>query len=236
MTKKEQKIQGFLDLVQKIGAGSRVYDRQWLLWCKKNKNEQEREEVIIGSVLTQQANWQNVESAIAILKARDLCGLREIAVADEKILAEAIKPAGCYRSKSRYLKKLAECVIDRYGGVFAMMEWELVLLRQSLLSVKGVGFETADSILLYALDKPTFLVDEYTRRLACELWSEDAFPKREKPALVDKKTYLFLKNFFEDYLEKDFRSYQDFHAKIVIYGKKEGSKKRSSQRIQKRKR
>lgn len=235
MTQKEQKIQGFLELAQTINANGSVSDRQWLLWCKKNKNEREREEVIIGSVLTQQTNWLNVETSISLLKTGGLCGLKEIADAKDKCLEEAIKPAGCYRSKSRCLKKLAECVINKYGGVPAMMEWDLVLLRQSLLAVKGVGFETADSILLYALDKPTFLVDEYTRRLACELWPETAFPKKEKPSRMDKKAYLFLKNCFEEYLEKDFKLYQDFHAKIVIYGKKEGNKKRIARRIPKRK-
>ena len=236
MTQKEQKIQGLIDLAQRINENGRVNDRQWMLWCRRDKNERDREEVIIGSVLTQQTNWANVESAIAALKSRGFCGLNEIAVLDEKILAEAIKPAGYYRAKSRCLKKLAACVVQNYGGVPAMMGHDLVLLRQSLLAVKGVGFETADSILLYALDKPTFLVDEYTRRLACEVWPDSAFPKKEKPAAVDKKTYLFLKNCFEDYLEKDFKLYQDFHAKIVIYGKKEAGKKRTAKRIQKGKR
>jgi endonuclease-3 related protein len=236
VTQKEQKIQGFVELSQKINASGRVSDRQWMLWCKKNKSERDREEVIIGSVLTQQTNWVNVEAAIAALKGKNLCGLKEIAALDEKKLAEAVKPAGYYCAKSRCLKKLAECVIKNYGGVLTMMDWDLVLLRQSLLAVKGVGFETADSILLYALDKPTFLVDEYTRRLACELWPDIAFPKKEKPVTVDKKTYLFLKNCFEEYLEKDFKLYQDFHAKIVIYGKKEGNKKRFARRVQKRKR
>ncbi len=80
-------------------------------------------------------------------------------------------------------------------------------MREELLELKGIGPETADSILLYALDKPVFVIDEYTRRLV------------KKRGLAKNFSYAFLQKLFEENLKKDFRSYQDFHALIVINGK-----------------
>jgi endonuclease-3 related protein len=84
---------------------------------------------------------------------------------------------------------------------------ELKELREELLKLKGIGPETADSILLYALDKPIFVIDEYTRRLV------------EKQGLANNLSYAFLQKLFEENLRRDFRLYQDFHALIVINGK-----------------
>jgi endonuclease-3 related protein len=235
-TKKEQNFRSFKKLLRKLDNEPDSLNEQWDLWCKKNKNVRDREEVIIGAVLTQQTNWRNVEIAMDNLRRLGLASLKAISLSDEKNIADAIKPAGYYRSKSRCLINLAKCVLDKHGSVTNMMNGELVILRQSLLGVKGVGFETADSILLYALDKRTFVVDEYTRRLAVKLWPEDAFPKKEKPVQMNKNVYLFLKNVFEEHLEEDFSLFQDVHAKIVIYGKKEGAKKRPAKGISKGKR
>lgn len=222
MTKKELKAKQLKDIESKLRSFHPAFDEQWFLWCKKEKSEAEREEVAIGAILTQRANWENVETAIANLKNAGILSLEKIAASSLEDLADLIKPAGCYNTKARYLSEMAKRVIARYGTVSAMMEEEIVILRQDLLGIKGIGFETADSILLYALDKPTFVIDEYTRRLAAEVWPAKAFPDGEKPKNVTKKLYLFLKNFFEDGLEKDFKIYQGYHAKIVIYGKKAG--------------
>ena len=88
-----------------------------------------------------------------------------------------------------------------------MKKAELEELREELLKLKGIGPETADSILLYALDKPIFVIDEYTRRLV------------KKHNLADETNYQFLQKLFEENLRKDYRLYQDFHALIVINGK-----------------
>ncbi len=239
MTKKELKAKRFRDLQRKLKSVAIDAGDQWGLWLKPAKNESERAEIMIGAVLVQRASWANATLALAQLRDCGLMDLKRIFVCDENDLAKLIKPAGCHTSKSRCLKSLAELVTRRYKTASAMMNAETVVLRQNLLSVKGIGFETADSILLYALEKPTMVVDEYTRRLAVDTWPKNAWPKASPPAAVDKKLYLFLKNVFEEALERDARVFQEIHARIVIYGQKNSGSKtakpgRPTRGIQKR--
>jgi len=118
-------------------------------------------------------------------------------------LVSCIRPSGFYKQKGEYLCGLTKFISEKYGSVREMKKQPLPKLRRELLGVKGVGPETADSILLYALDKPVFVIDEYTRRLL-----------RARGA-----KYEDLRNLFEKNLKKDYRLYQDFHALIVIDGK-----------------
>jgi endonuclease-3 related protein len=187
---------------------------QWLLWCKRRKKEKEREEVVIGSVLTQRTNWNNVELAFRNLKKAGVKSLKDILKTPPQKLEELIKPAGFYRAKSQYLIGLAQFILQNYGGLLQMKKVAEKKLREELLKLKGVGPETTDSILLYALDKPIFVIDEYTRRLVKER------------ALAKDFSYGFLQNLFEKNLEKDFKLYQDFHALIVIECKKKSFAKR----------
>lgn len=180
---------------------------QWQLWCKKNKTEKEREEVIIGAILTQRTNWKNVEKAIANLKKARVCSFFKIYQTSPRKLSLLIRPAIFYKTKTNYLKNLAKFIVENYKNINNLKKEKLEILRKKFLNLKGIGPETADSILLYALDKPVFVIDEYTRRLV----------KRKN--LSENLSYSFLQKMFEKNLKKDFKLYQDFHALIVIEGK-----------------
>ena len=177
---------------------------QWILWCKRPKTRKEREEVIIGAILTQRTNWKNVEMALNNLKKAKINSLKDILRLGEKKLAPLIKSSGFYRAKAGYLLGLAEFILKNYGDLAGMEKPNLKGLRERLLELKGIGPETADSILLYALDKPVFVIDEYTRRLA------------KRRGLAKNLSYQFLQKLFEENLRKNFKLYQDFHALIVI--------------------
>lgn len=180
---------------------------QWKLWCKRPKTEKEREEVIIGAILTQRTNWKNVELALNNLKKAKVNSLKDIYRLGVKRLAPLIRPSGFYQTKANYLFYLAEFILKNYGNLEKIKKADFKELREQLLELKGIGPETADSILLYALDKPVFVIDEYTRRLV------------KKRHLAVRTNYQFLQKLFERNLRKDFRLYQDFHALIVINGK-----------------
>lgn len=180
---------------------------QWQLWCKRPKTDREREEVLIGAILTQRTNWKNVELALNNLKESKINSLKDIYRLGAKKLAPLIKPSGFYKAKAQYLFNLAEFIIKNYGSLEEMRKAELKGLREKLLKLKGIGSETADSILLYALDKPIFVIDEYTRRLV------------KNHHLTAQTNYHFLQKLFEENLKRDYRLYQDFHALIVIDGK-----------------
>lgn len=180
---------------------------QWKLWCKRPKTGKEREEVIIGAILTQRTNWKNVELAINHLKKAKIKSLKDIYLKGKRSLAPFIKPSGFYRVKARYLFSLAKFIIENYCSLAKMKKEKPEKLREKLLKLRGIGPETADSILLYGLDKPVFLVDEYTKRLA------------KKRKLSQNLSYDFLQELFEKNLRKNFKLYQDFHALIVIEGK-----------------
>lgn len=183
---------------------------QWVLWCKRPKTNKEQEEVIIGAILTQRANWRNAELAMANLKKAkiiSLNGIYKLGLKNKNKLALLIKPSGFYRQKAGYLSGLAKFILENYGDFKKLEKKELAKLREELLNLKGIGPETADSILLYALGKPVFVIDEYTRRFA------------KKNRITANRDYYFLQKLFEKNLKKDFRLYQDFHALIVIDGK-----------------
>jgi len=193
----------YKELRKKYGAPK----EQWSLWCKRPKNESEREEVVIGAILIQRTNWHNVELAFSNLKKAKVNSLKDILKTKPQNLGKLIKPAGFYQAKSKYLVGLAKFIIKAYGSLTEMKKVDGKKLREELLKLKGIGSETADSILLYALDKPFFVIDEYTRRLV------------KKRNLAKNFSYNFLKDLFEKNLKKDFRLYQDFHALIIIDGK-----------------
>jgi len=191
-----------IELREKYGA----LQDQWSLWCKRSKNSRNREEVIIGSILTQNTNWKNVSKAIDNLKKEKLMSLRNILLLPTEKLQELIRPAGFFNSKSKYLRNIAEFVNEN-GGISSLMKEDVLILREKLLKVKGVGRETADSILLYAFDKPIFVVDEYTKRIC-----------KEKK-ICRKTDYEHIRKLFEKNIKKDFAIYQDFHALIVMSAK-----------------
>jgi len=123
-------------------------------------------EVMVGTVLTQNTNWRNVERAIANLKAAGVLAPGPLSRLGEGELARLVQPSGFFRVKARRLKALMDWLVARAEGDLARLRGRpLARLREELLAVPGVGPETADSILLYALGKPTFVVDAYTRRV-----------------------------------------------------------------------
>ncbi len=166
-------------------------------------------EVMVGAVLTQNTNWGNVERAIANLKETDSLSPEAINHMSEAELAELIRPSGYYNIKAKRLKTFVRYFIERYeGSVERMKREDCVKLRREVLSVNGVGPETADSILLYALDCPTFVVDAYTKRI----FSRHGF----FPETAD---YHEVQQFFMDHLPKDAQLYNEYHALIVRLAK-----------------
>ena len=197
---------------------------QWSIWCKRPKTDRERERVMMEAILTQRTNWRNVEQAIAALEKRRLLSLDAFLNAYRKNPARTallIKPSGFYQQKAARLAGLATFVKKRYGAIAVMKRvlaspnasqgGPLARMRTELLSLNGIGPETADSILLYALDKPIFVIDEYTRRFLQR--------RSELTPRHSKSFYENLQKFFQNNLKKDYRLYQDFHALIVIDGK-----------------
>ncbi len=167
-------------------------------------------EIIIGAILTQNTNWKNVEKAIANLRSAGLIDWRALLDVPVKELAEQIRPAGYYNVKARRLKHFVEWLWQRHGGrLDALKRQTWPSLREELLDIHGIGPETADSILLYALDQPTFVVDAYTRRLAGRhgLTPADA-------------SYDTLKALFEENLPRDRRLFNEYHALIVAVAKR----------------
>ena len=200
----------FFGLYQKLREKYGHPKGQWILWCKRPKTNKDREEVIIGAILTQRANWKNAELAMANLKKAkidSLASIYKLGLKNKKMLALLIRSSGFYQQKADYLFGLAKFILKEYSGLKKMENTDLSLLRNSLLGLKGIGPETADSILLYGLEKPVFVIDEYTRRFA------------KKNRLTNEYDYHFLQSLFEKNLERNFRLYQDFHALIVIDGK-----------------
>jgi endonuclease-3 related protein len=193
----------YKELIKKYGGPK----GQWKLWCKRPKTKKEREKVVIGAILTQRTNWKNVELALKNLKKAKVDSLKDIYRLGFRKLTPLIRPAGFYKTKAQYLLNLTKFIIKNYGSLERMKKAELRELREKLLKLQGIGPETADSVLLYALDKPIFVIDEYTRRLV------------KVRNLTGEADYHLLQKLFEENLKKDYRLYQDFHALIVINGK-----------------
>jgi endonuclease-3 related protein len=167
-------------------------------------------EVMVGAVLTQNTNWTNVEKAIRAVKDADALSAPAIAQMDLERLQTLIRPSGYYRQKSVRLRRLAEWLVERGGGEPAGLAGiSTDQLREELLSLRGIGPETADSILLYALERTTFVVDAYTKRIAA------------RHVLVDWECdYHELKDLFESNLPADLDLYQDYHGQLVELGKR----------------
>ena len=168
-------------------------------------------EVIVGAVLTQNTAWGNVEKALANFEARLLP--ETILGASHDELAELIRPAGFLNQKAIYLKEVTKWYAGYGFDVSTVRSQPLEKLRPELLGVKGIGHETADSILLYAFGFPTFVVDAYTIRLCAR------YPIRAG------KGYETVKSYFENAMAKDIGMYNNFHALIVINGKNHCKKK-----------
>lgn len=166
-------------------------------------------EVMVGAVLTQNTAWTNVEKAIANLKREGLLSPGRLDRISPRRLAGLITPAGYYNIKAKRLKNLVGFLSDEFNGNISLMRRQgLKELRPKLLAVNGVGPETCDSILLYALGKPIFVIDAYTKRVfsRCGLAEQDL-------------SYDGLQRVFMGHLPGDAGLYNEYHALIVRLGK-----------------
>ena len=167
-------------------------------------------EVSIGAILTQNTAWKNVEKAIANMREKGLLDAQRLKRIDPVSLSEIIRPAGFYRIKAARLKSFIDFLWDEYGGSYKKMgHIATETLRRQLLAVRGIGPETADSILLYALDKPIFVVDAYTFRF---LGNHGLYARTHTQA----HTYEEVQSFFMKHLPLDAYLFNEFHALIVV--------------------
>ena len=164
------------------------------------KTDAQKFEICLGAILTQNTSWTAVEKALTNLKRSNGLGIDGINMLSDGKLKECIKPAGHYNQKAKYIREFTIFFMGLRGRTPS---------REELLHVRGIGPETADSILLYAFSVPSFVVDAYTRRILTSL------------GLAGKKAaYDEIKQLFEDSLERDHRIYQEYHALLVEHAKR----------------
>ena len=166
-------------------------------------------EIAVGAVLTQNTSWTNVEKAIANLKAAGRFDARTLHELDIEELETLIRPAGYFRVKAKRLRNFTTWLCDRHGGDLQNLEaFGTSQLHEELLGISGIGPETADSILLYALDRPIFVVDTYTARVMVRHGLIG--PDLDYPQLQD---------LFQSNLDPNVALFNEFHALLVMTGK-----------------
>lgn len=181
---------------------SSIENSKFYHYRNANQKDLDRFEIIMGTILTQNTNWNGVDKALNNLaKFTDFNphNILKFIEDDTDLFKAQIKPSGYFNQKTIYLKNIAEFYIGLDGRTPA---------RKEVLSVKGVGNETADSILLYAYDQKEFVVDAYTKRMFTYLGF-----------LNDNASYMQIKKLFEDNFDGDVRQYQAYHGVIVDHGK-----------------
>jgi endonuclease-3 related protein len=166
-------------------------------------------EVIVGAILTQNTSWKNVERAIENLKNKGVLDIEGINRIPQKQLETLLVPSGFYKIKTKRLKHFIDFLFEKYDGdLNKLLSLGPDPLREELLGINGIGKETADSIILYAGDKPSFVVDAYTRRVF------------ERLGVLQKNMeYDEIKDYFEKKIPKDAKIYNEFHALIVVLAK-----------------
>ncbi len=166
-------------------------------------------EICVGAILTQNTNWGNVEKAIANLKSAALLSVTALHEMSREQLAELIRPAGYYNVKAKRLKNFIAHVRESFGDdIEAFLDRSVSTLREELLSINGIGKETADSIILYAAAKPTFVVDTYTYRILLR-----------HGLIAGEDDYDQIKELMESSLPEDVDLWNDYHAQLVMVGK-----------------
>lgn len=161
-----------------------------------------QDEIIIGAILTQNTAWSNVEKAISNLKANNLLSLSALEQSEQEIVANLIRPSGYFNQKAERLITVSRKLLN-YSPPSNSEQ-----LRNFLLSIRGIGNETADSIMLYAYSYPSFVVDTYTQRIFQRLgW------------LPEKSTYAYVRAFFMDKLPSEVTLFNEYHALLVRHAK-----------------
>ena len=164
-------------------------------------------EVMVGAILTQNTSWNNAEKALNNLKKSDALNIHSILKLTEKELAKLIRPSGYFNIKSKRLKNYVTW-FEKEGRFNRLNKLDDNILRARLLNVNGIGPETADDILLYAFERPVFVIDAYTRRLLKSMNMIDGAESYEK-----------LRIFFESSLSADIGLFKEYHALIVRHAK-----------------
>jgi endonuclease-3 related protein len=166
-------------------------------------------EVIIGAILTQNTAWVNVQKAITRLNKERLLDPKRLYRINQATLAEIIRPCGYYNIKATRIKIFLRFLFNNFkGNLSSLFKLDLITLREKLLTIKGIGPETADSILLYAAKKPIFVVDAYTKRF---LWRHKVIRKQAN--------YQQIQSLFEENLPRRLRLFNEYHALIVRLAK-----------------
>ncbi len=187
-----------------------AYDALFARWGPQNWwPARTRLEMMIGAILTQNTAWSNVEKAISTLRRNGALDFDTLEKVSEERLAEWIRSAGYFNQKAGYIKAMVAAIRQNFdGSLNPLFALDTPALRQELLSWKGIGPETADSILLYAAKRPVFVVDAYTKRfLARHGWCEKKGP------------YDSVAKLFTDNLPEDVQLFNEYHALIVRLGK-----------------
>ncbi len=166
-------------------------------------------EIMTGAVLTQNTSWQNVEKAITNLQEADLLTFDILSSLAPEVLAEQIRPCGYYNLKAGRLLNLLRFIQQKYDNLEDFLAQEINDLRRELLSIKGIGPETADSIILYAASQPSFVVDAYSVRVLV----------RHQFLAEDEADYHLVREMFMDSLPLDTALFNEYHALLVRLGK-----------------
>ncbi len=198
-----------LDFFGSQGWWPVVNDKNLLCEYHNNapKNEAEALEICFGAILAQNTNWKNAEKAIINLNKNNLISIGKIIKIKEQKLAEIIKSSGYHNQKSKKLKNFCQFLSENYDGKLQkLFQSNIKKLRDELLSISGIGPETADSIILYAAKKPIFVVDAYTKRIIGRIG-------------YNEKTYDELQNLFMNSLPNNEKLFNEYHALLVELGK-----------------
>ncbi|UCE13874.1 MAG: hypothetical protein JSV04_01545 [Candidatus Heimdallarchaeota archaeon] len=174
----------------------------WVLWIKGNKTPKEIFEVAIGTILVQNTNWRNVDKVLANLKSQNVFSFPQVLEIKQEKLEQLVQPAGFYKQKAVYLKSLSALFL-KYPTRDTLPS------RKELLECRGVGKETADSILVYCFQHPIPIVGTYTRRFLARFFAEKNYLKMK---------YEIIQQELNDNLERDFEVFGRFHALVVCHG------------------
>jgi endonuclease III related protein len=163
-------------------------------------------EIMVGAVLTQNTSWKNVEKAIGNMKIKGVMDMNTLNEIDTGDLADVIRSAGFFNIKSMRLKNLIKVICEEFNGsIENLTTIDTGELRHLLLGINGMGPETVDSILLYALNRPIFVVDAYTKRFL-----------RNHGLYADTEDYHHIQNYFQENLPSDLYLFNEYHALIVV--------------------
>lgn len=176
------------------------------------KNEQEQLEIIFGSLLTQNTSWKNVEKALICLNRNKLIDINRILDHPHEKLAECIRSSGYHNQKAERLKIMAKFL--KATPIKILQKLDVKTLREVLLKIKGIGPETADSIILYAFNKPIFVIDTYTKRIMSRIGI------CKKDVTYDELQKLFMDRLSSANPETDVKLFNEYHALLVEHAKR----------------